>query len=246
MVNEQEADPWTWHLTETSPRGQAGELLLFEAKQGRSSGKTKAAAVRLGAGDKDPGQDGALWRGGDGLGMLLLDVARGCRGRREGREGSPGAEVGHAGEDGQRDDTRSQGRRATEQGGGGGGRGPARSTRWTARAAGSGRRHGHGRRRGRSRAAAVAWRREEAEDGAGLCSSLRVAAQEEDDGETGSGVSERGMTARVGMRRRRRWIGVRLGLTAGRGWALEAGPVEKEVARGLAGLFSIPSFNPLP
>ena len=31
---------------------------------------------------------------------------------------------------------------------------------------------------------------------------------------------------------------VGLGLTAGRGWALEAGPVEKEVARGLAGLFS--------
>ena len=26
-----------------------------------------------------------------------------------------------------------------------------------------------------------------------------------------------------------------LGFTAGRGWALEAGPVEKEVARGLAG-----------
>ena len=35
VVNEQEADPWTWHLTESSPRGQAGELLLlFEAKQG--------------------------------------------------------------------------------------------------------------------------------------------------------------------------------------------------------------------
>jgi len=30
----------------------------------------------------------------------------------------------------------------------------------------------------------------------------------------------------------------RLGFTAGRGWALEAGPVEKEVARGLAGLSS--------
>ena len=28
----------------------------------------------------------------------------------------------------------------------------------------------------------------------------------------------------------------RLGFTAGRGWALEAGPVVKEVARGLAGL----------
>ena len=27
----------------------------------------------------------------------------------------------------------------------------------------------------------------------------------------------------------------RLGFIAGRGWALEAGPVEKEVARGLAG-----------
>ena len=27
----------------------------------------------------------------------------------------------------------------------------------------------------------------------------------------------------------------RLGFTTGRGWALEAGPVEKEVARGLAG-----------
>ena len=34
----------------------------------------------------------------------------------------------------------------------------------------------------------------------------------------------------------------RLGFTAGRGWALEAGPVEKEVARGLAGLSS-PSYS---
>ena len=45
--------------TESSPRGQAGELLLlFEAKQGRSSGKTEAAAARFGAGDEDPGEDG--------------------------------------------------------------------------------------------------------------------------------------------------------------------------------------------
>ena len=35
VVNKQEADPWTWHLTESSPRGQAGELLLlFKARQG--------------------------------------------------------------------------------------------------------------------------------------------------------------------------------------------------------------------
>ena len=78
-------------------------LLLFEAKQGCGSGKTEAAAARLGAGDKDPGEDGVLWRGGDGLGLqerrglsdelLLLDAARGRRGRREDREESPGAEV---------------------------------------------------------------------------------------------------------------------------------------------------------
>ena len=71
MVNEQEADPWTWHLTESSPRGQAGELLLLsEAKQGCSSGKTEAAAARLGAGDEDPGEDDVLQRGllaGNGL-----------------------------------------------------------------------------------------------------------------------------------------------------------------------------------
>ena len=43
MVNEQEADPWTWHLTESSPRGQAGELLLllFEAKHGAVQAKLR-------------------------------------------------------------------------------------------------------------------------------------------------------------------------------------------------------------
>ena len=102
--HEQEADPWTWHLTESSPRGQAGELLLlFEAKQGRGSGKTEAAAARLGTGDEDLGEDGVLWQGGDGLGLqerrglsdelLLLDAARGRKGRREDRDETPGAEV---------------------------------------------------------------------------------------------------------------------------------------------------------
>ena len=40
----------------------------------------------------------------------------------------------------------------------------------------------------------------------------------------------------------------RLGFTAGRGWALEAGPVEKEVARGLAGGLTglLGSLLPLP
>ena len=100
-------DPWTWRLTESSPRGRAGELLLlFEAKQGRGSGKMEAAAARLGAGNGDPGEDGVLWRGGDGLGLqerqglsdelLLFEAARGCRGRRENGDESPGAEVGTA------------------------------------------------------------------------------------------------------------------------------------------------------
>ena len=76
-----------------------------------------------------------------------------------------------------------------------------------------------GRRRRRQDGAAVEGNsraHHRAEDGAGLCSSLRVAAQEEDDGARGSGVSERGMAAHVEMRRRRRWIGVRLGLLGGR------------------------------
>ena len=55
-------NPWTWRLAESSPREQVGELLLllFKAKQGRSSDEAEAAAVGLGAGDGDSGEDVVL------------------------------------------------------------------------------------------------------------------------------------------------------------------------------------------
>ena len=89
-------DPWTWRLAESSPRGQAGELLLllFEAKQGTVQVKWRQQRRGLGLATEIRARTGFFSEVAMGLGcrgaealsdeLLLLDADRGIQGTRRG------------------------------------------------------------------------------------------------------------------------------------------------------------------